>query len=313
MAFDKYSFIRRQRQELAYGHLAAERLRTFSPDAVLASNLPLDPLRLLQLASRTVQARFYVWLQDIYSAAMIRILPQRLPIVGHVVARRYQSLERRILREASGVICITDDFLTQLRSWSLPAQACYVIENWAPLDEIKPMSVNNSWAAEHGLLGKRVLLYSGTLSLKHNPSLFIDLCRTAAEYPDVVVVVISEGLGADWLARAQSEHCLSNLVLLSFQPYSRFSEVLASATILLALIEADAGIYSVPSKVLSYLCAGRPILLSVPFENLAARTILRAQAGIVVRPSDRLGLQQSLRDLLERTSDTTALARSGRS
>jgi glycosyltransferase involved in cell wall biosynthesis len=38
--------------------------------------------------------------------------------------------------------------------------------------------------------------------------------------------------------------------------------------------------------VLSYLCAGRPILLSAPSDNLAAKTVLSAGAGIVVRPGD---------------------------
>ena len=48
------------------------------------------------------------------------------------------------------------------------------------------------------------------------------------------------------------------------------------------MIEADAGKFAVPSKVPSYMCAGRPILLAAPKENLAARTVARANAGIVV-------------------------------
>jgi colanic acid biosynthesis glycosyl transferase WcaI len=54
--------------------------------------------------------------------------------------------------------------------------------------------------------------------------------------------------------------------------------------VLVAVIEADAGTYSVPSKVQSYLCAGRPILLAAPSENLAARVVARENAGIVVAP-----------------------------
>ena len=41
-----------------------------------------------------------------------------------------------------------------------------------------------------------------------------------------------------------------------------------------------------PSKVLSYLCGGRPVLAAIPPENLAARTIERAGAGLVVSPTD---------------------------
>ena len=38
--------------------------------------------------------------------------------------------------------------------------------------------------------------------------------------------------------------------------------------------------------MLSYLCAGRPILAAIPAENLAARTIERAGAGLVVPATD---------------------------
>ena len=62
-----------------------------------------------------------------------------------------------------------------------------------------------------------------------------------------------------------------------------------AADVLLATIEPEAGTFAVPSKVLSYLCAGRPILLTAPKENLAARIVERANAGIVVDPADATG------------------------
>ena len=57
--------------------------------------------------------------------------------------------------------------------------------------------------------------------------------------------------------------------------------------LLMAVLEPDAGIYSVPSKVLTYLCAGRPLLAAMPAENLASRILLREEAGLVVPPGDR--------------------------
>jgi glycosyltransferase involved in cell wall biosynthesis len=61
-------------------------------------------------------------------------------------------------------------------------------------------------------------------------------------------------------------------------------EVLASADILLATLESDAGQFAVPSKVLSYLCAGRPLLLAAPGTNLAASIVERSGGGVVVDP-----------------------------
>jgi len=66
-----------------------------------------------------------------------------------------------------------------------------------------------------------------------------------------------------------------------------FPDVLGSADVLVALLENDAGPFSVPSKVLNYLCAGRPVLLSAPLDNLATRVVENAGAGICVPAGDK--------------------------
>jgi len=71
-----------------------------------------------------------------------------------------------------------------------------------------------------------------------------------------------------------------------FQPFEQLENVLGTADVLMAILEPDAGVFSVPSKVLSYLCAGRALLLAVPPENLAARIVAGREAGIVVPPTD---------------------------
>ena len=62
--------------------------------------------------------------------------------------------------------------------------------------------------------------------------------------------------------------------------------MLQSADVLMALLEPDASVFSVPSKVLTYMCAGRPILAAIPPENLAARLIQLSGAGLSVSPSN---------------------------
>jgi glycosyltransferase involved in cell wall biosynthesis len=111
--------------------------------------------------------------------------------------------------------------------------------------------------------------------------LLLTLARWATTR-DAVVVVVSEGPGADWLAEHGSGE--TGLLLLPYQPHARLPEVLASADVLVAVLEPEAGAFSVPSKILTYLCAARPLLASVPADNLAARVVERSGGGIVVQP-----------------------------
>jgi glycosyltransferase involved in cell wall biosynthesis len=99
-------------------------------------------------------------------------------------------------------------------------------------------------------------------------------------------VLVSEGIGREFLAACKRKEGLDNLILLDFQSYVQLPDVLASADVLLANVEPESSVFCVPSKILSYLCAGRPILMSVPKHNLAARVIERSQAGHVCDPSN---------------------------
>lgn len=280
--------LRRRRHERAYGEALARHVEAFKPDVVIAANTPLDAIKPLQDWCLDAGIPFVNWLQDVISLATSKLLRRRIPVVGGVIGAWYQWVERRVLRRSDTVVVITDDFRPLLRRWGIPMERVKTIENWAPIDEIPLRPQANAWSREHGLDGLRVFLYAGTLGMKHNPRLLMDLARHFRDDPTVRVVVIAEGAGAEWLAThsAAEEPDLTTLVLLPFQSFERMPDVLASASVLLAILEPDAGIYSVPSKVLTSLCAGRALLLAVPLENLAARVVKHADAGLVVGPTD---------------------------
>jgi len=287
--FDRYSWARRLRQELAYGFAFSRRAAAFRPDVILSSNDPLFAKSVAAAWCRTSSTPWVFWLQDVYSLAMSTHAKQRLGTAGRPLGAAFRALERQLLRQAAAVVAITDDFRRPLRRWGIAAEKCHVIENWAPLPELDVLPKDNAWSRAHGLHDRRVLLYSGTLGLKHHPGLLLALAERFRSEPDVRVVVVSQGKGIDWLAAEMAARRLDNLVLLPYQPYERLPEVFASADVLLVLLQDDAGVFSVPSKVLSNLCARRPILAAMPGANLGARTIERAGAGVVVPADDTDG------------------------
>ena len=55
----------------------------------------------------------------------------------------------------------------------------------------------------------------------------------------------------------------------------------------------------VPSKVNAYLCAGRPIVLSAPWQNLAGTTITASGTGRVVPPGDGVAMAEAVLAFLD--------------
>ena len=310
--FAKYSPWTRFRQEREYGLKASARIREFRPDVVLSANTPLFAQKRLLSETKRLGSRFVFWQQDLLGIGVRRVLERRYGRLGAAIGNRFVALERSLLLGSDAVTVISDGFLPALEQLGIPTERIYVIENWAPIDELPLRPRANEWARDHDLVGKRVILYSGTLGLKHDPGVIVQLARHFSKHEDVEVVVVSEGRGADWLRRRRDEESLTNLRLLPFQPYALLPDVLASGDILLTLLEADAGAFSVPSKVLSYLCAGRALLAAVPSDNLAAEVVRRSGGGILVEPGDeadlvagatRLLTSGSLREELGRQRD----------
>jgi colanic acid biosynthesis glycosyl transferase WcaI len=308
-AFAKYSALTRIRQELSYGRRAARVIAAKDPEVAVISNVPLLAHSVLarRLARRGVPMVF--WHQDIYSEAIGSAARRRLPVVGPLVAWVAERVERRIARRSHAIVAISPTFLERLATWGV-ADKSTVVPNWAPIDELPVRSADNAWRSRVGLGGHPIVLYSGTLGLKHDPSILALIAeRLASSHPEARVVVISEGKGRDWLEGWKREHAADNLVLLDFQPYADLPDVMGSADVLVAVLEPDASRFSVPSKVLTYLCSGRAIIGVLPPANSVADVLLTNGAGLVVRRDE---VASSVARLLDDDDARGAMGRAGR-
>ncbi len=206
---------------------------------------------------------FIFWLQDIISVAMEKILGRR-GYVYRLVSKYYGLRERRALRRSDAIVAISDDFLPILRRWRIDPARISIIPNWAPIGDIPVGHKRNDWSRKYGVESGRLIVYAGTLGFKHSPRKLVDLAEAIKRHPDTRILVASEGAGAEYLKAEIGQRGLTNLQVIPFQPMEQFPDMLASADALVVLIERDAGVFSVPSKLLSYLCAKRAVLLSVP-------------------------------------------------
>jgi glycosyltransferase involved in cell wall biosynthesis len=310
--FARYSAVTRIRQELAYGRDVARRIIALEPAIVVLSNVPLLAHSVLarRLARHKIPMVF--WHQDIYSEAIGSAARSRIPVLGSVVARLADRVERTIARRSEHIVAISPTFLDRLAEWGV-AWKSSVVPNWAPIDELPLRPPDNPWSKRLGLVGHPVVLYSGTLGLKHDPSILALMAdQLRVSHPSARVVVVSEGKGRDWLEAYRTERGADNLVLLDYQPYADLPDVMASADVLVAILEPDASRFSVPSKVLSYLCANRAIVGVMPERNAVAEVLTTHGAGIVIDPTARDDIGGLVARLLNEEDLCRAMGRAGR-
>jgi glycosyltransferase involved in cell wall biosynthesis len=234
--------------------------------------------------------KFVYWIQDFYSIAASMILKRKIPFIGDIVGLYYKYLDKKNLNDANSIIIITDLFKKQLEKWKIDMSKVITIPNWGSLSEISISEKNNDWS-KLNLLNKNNynVIYSGTMALKHDPNIILNAAKS---HQDIDFTIVGFGVGIDYIKDNSSD--IENINILPIQPFSDLSNVLASADILVAVIEEDAGQFSVPSKILNYMCAGKPIVLSAPKSNLATKIINDANAGICVMSNDYTGFNEAI-------------------
>ena len=302
--YEKSQFVSRILKDLAYRRAIMKFVVAGQFDVVLSGNTPLWIQGGVLSASKISGAAFVFWCQDFYSVAVAELLALKMSVIAAPIAWCLKQWDRAQFRKSSHLVLITEKFAEQTDAWGIPRDRVEVIPNWGAIGEISICESSNDWAKQNEIRSENVVLYSGTLGLKHNPELILEAAdRISADF-----VVVGFGVGYDDLARQDR----TNLRLLPLQPFDVFPEVLGTATVLIAVIEREAGNFSVPSKVLSYLCAGRPIVLAAPADNLASTIIRESGAGLVVEPEDSQGFTRAIKRLIDDPELAKSMGKAGR-
>ena len=284
-SFPKYSLFKRWCAEKTYSKCLLSIAADFKPDYIISNNTSIETQNSLISFCYKNKIKFINWIQDIYSVALQQILKEKLPIFGEVFSLYYKIIEKRLLHKSSHIVVISEDFKNIISKW-VDNQNITVIENWAPIDELQPHPKENHWSIANGLSDKFCFMYSGTLGLKHNPEILLQLAINYKDHKETVIAVISEGMYADWLKAEAEKHNLKNIRFFDYLNFDMLPVALSSADVLIAILQKQAGVYSVPSKILSYHCMGKPLLLSVSDKNLAARIVKINKSGLVSNPEN---------------------------
>jgi colanic acid biosynthesis glycosyl transferase WcaI len=308
----KDDFIKRWYQEFNYGRMTITQLDHWQPQLIISANTPLVAQNRMINWSRKRSIPFVFWLQDLLSLAAKSILYKRFGPFALPVSKYFENIERHTLRKANYIVTITESFIQYLKKWNINTQKISVIHNWSPIEDIPALPRENDFSAKFGLNQKFVILYAGTLGLKQDPKLIVKTAQAFIEDKSVVFAIATDARGQSYLKKEMGSKSLPNVLMLQLQPIRVLPYMLASADILLSVLEDSAGTFCVPSKVWSGFCAARPSLLIVRDDNLAARITLEIRAGLVISPGWVDGVVSAINYLKEKPLLRERMAKNAR-
>jgi colanic acid biosynthesis glycosyl transferase WcaI len=285
------------------------------PDAVLAMSPPLTLGSAGWLASRRWRVPFVFNIQDVFPDVAVELGA----ITNPRVIKLASWLERWSYRRSDAVTVLSDDLrdnlVAKIRGTVPDAHdRVRVIPNFVDTERIRPQDPEaGGYRREHGLSGKRVVMYAGNVGFSQSLDLVLAAARTLRDEPGTAdVVFVINGGGSARPELEEQAAGLDNVVFIDFQPKERLPEVLAAADIHVVPLRRGLARSSVPSKTYSILAAGRPIVASVDEGTEVARVVEDAGAGLAVPPDDPDAFTKALARLLDDQEEARAMGHAGR-
>jgi colanic acid biosynthesis glycosyl transferase WcaI len=220
-----------------------------------------------------------------------------------------KALEKWVYGLADRIAVISDGFARNLRAKGVPDGKLAVLPNWVDTDFLKPGPKDNPVARRYGLDRKFVIMYSGTISISSNRTLeqALEAAGLLAGDREVVFVVVGEGLKKDSLKEKAAALGLANALFLPFVPYPELPALLASSDVLLVPLDREKSDLSVPSKLYTFMAAGRPILGLASADSEVAILLRENDCGLAASPDDPAAIAAAVRTLKDEPERRRAL------
>jgi glycosyltransferase involved in cell wall biosynthesis len=140
------------------------------------------------------------------------------------------------------------------------------------------------------------ILFAGNLGTAQAVDVVLEAATLMSDEPDIRFVMVGDGSRRDWLMQQAVARGLGNLVFPGRFPVEAMPVLMGRAAALLVTL-ADTEIFrlTIPSKVQSYMAAGRPIIACL--NGAGAEVVDEAGAGVTVPAEDGAALARAIRAL----------------
>lgn len=249
------------------------------------------------------RSRFVFHVQDLQPDAAVGLGMLR----SGALVRVLYALERLAYAKAARVSGISGGMMTAFREKGVPAAKRVLLPNWLRSETAVPsLTIDREEARRFFDVPGDTLLavYAGNLGRKQSLEILIEAAALLRPVPPAPAAKVRVLIAGDGAARPGLEACLRAhpgaavdlRPLLSDADYGR---LLRAADVALITQAPGTGRVFFPSKLLSVLAAGLPVVAVADDDSELSAAVRAGGFGCTVRPGDKAGLAEILRELSE--------------
>ena len=235
--------------------------------------------------ARLKRAPLVTWVQDLW--------PESLAATGFVTNRRLLAVVgigvRWLYRRHDLLLGQSNAFVREISTLAPGAPVAYTPNPGEEIDQ--PASAHMADAA-----GSFNVVFAGNLGTLQALDTILDAAELLRDDPEIRFTLVGSGSRSDWLASEVARRGLRQVHLPGRFSKAEMPAIFAGADALLVTLARQPILaFTIPSKLQSYLSAGRPVLGSLDGEG--AELIRRTGAGLVSPAEDAPALAGNVRRL----------------
>ncbi len=206
---------------------------------------------------------------------------------GKVVRLLYR-LERTAYRNAALVSTLTSAMRERIVSKGIAPDKVVLFRDWAnpQLFDIPLHGGGRQFRNSLGFGDRLLVVHAGNMGIKQGLDIVLEAAQRSRAIDDIVYLLVGDGAARPALQSRAASMKLTNLKFLPVQPNEAFNDLLAATDIALITQQKTVADIVFPSKSITLLAAGRPLVAALSQGSEVARVINEAQAGIVATPED---------------------------
>ncbi|MEU5695944.1 glycosyltransferase [Actinosynnema sp. NPDC020468] len=273
------------------------------PDVVVGVSPSLLSLGAARLWASRAKVPLGVVVHDLYGRSTSE--------AGAVGGGRVAAAERALLARADGVAVIHESFRDHLAEvYGIPPERTTVIRNWvhvggSPSVDQRDARVELGWPT-----GGIVALHAGNMGVKQDLVNVVEAARIAQHrHEPVHFVLMGDGATRPEVARRAAG--LTHVSVVGPVTRELLPTALGAADVLVVNERPGMLGMSLPSKLTSYFCAGRPVVAAAHRDSSTAAELAASRGGCLVEPGDPLALLRAVVDLGGDPVRAAELARAG--
>jgi len=168
-----------------------------------------------------------------------------------------------------------------------------VIENWIDVEEVTPGEKENEFSEKHDLGNDFIVSFAGTLGFSQDLDVILEAAKITEGKP-IKYIIVGNGVQLEHVKSKVNELNLDNVKLIPPVSKEEYPYVLQSSDVSLATLKKEVRTPTVPSKIMSIMSAGIPLIACVNMDGDVPEIIKRAQSGFALQAGDAKGLAEKI-------------------